>query len=255
MSIAYSEIESKRFGLRVYRGQYDTFDTSDVEKTIKGGDFDIIIVRYPTDSINKHFQLECFDNCKIIHADSLVYYVAALQDIDIKPLCNDLWFELVTPETDECLDNLVETIFSGYQNHYYANPCLKKTAIIDGYIEWAKSYAKCESGKTAWLSKDSVTGDLVAFATCSCNLDKTESEGVLYGVMPNYSGRGIYADLIRFTQSYYKKMGVDKMIVSTQLQNYKVQRVWNSHGFKLDHSFETYHIINQSLWENGRHEI
>ena len=255
MSIIYSEIESKRFGLRVYRGQYKDFDTSDVESIIKKDNFDIIIVRYPTATLYEHFRLVGYENCITIHADSLVYYVAPLQEIDIKPLRNNLRFEVVTSESDKCLDALVETIFSGYQNHYYANPCLQRKAITDGYIEWAKSYARCENGKIAWMAKDGLSGDVVAFATCFNNADESECEGILYGVMPEFSGRGIYADLIRFTQGYFKSIGMEKMKVSTQLQNYKVQKVWNSHGFKLDKSFETYHIINHSIWESHRYEL
>lgn len=252
MRISYSEIESRRFGLRVYRGQYDEFDTKDIQRVINENDFDIIIVRYPTSTIYEHYQLVNLEHCKTIHADSLVYYSAPLQEIEIKGLRNDLEFEVVTSESESCLDSLVETIFLGYQNHYYANPCLQRKAVTDGYIEWAKSYVRQEEGKIAWIAKDDLTGDIVAFATCFNNVDESECEGVLYGVMPKFSGRGIYADLIRFTQGYFKNMGVKKMTVSTQLQNYKVQKVWNRHGFKLDHSYETYHIINQSLWEKCR---
>ena len=61
MSITYSEIESKRFGLRIYRGQYEDFDIKDVQKIVDENDFDIIMVRYPTSTIFE------FEACKIVY--------------------------------------------------------------------------------------------------------------------------------------------------------------------------------------------
>ena len=53
---------------------------------------------------------------------------------------------------------------------------------------------------------------------------------------------GIYSDVVRFTQNYFKAIGMKKMWVSTQLQNYSVQKSWIEEGFYLKKSFETYHI-------------
>ena len=163
MSITYSEIESKRFGLRIYRGQYEDFDIKDVQKIVDENDFDIIMVRYPTSTIFEHYQLVDLDRCKTIHADSLVYYSAPLQDIEIKGLRNDLEFEIVTSNSGKQLDALVETIFSGYQNHYYANPCLQRAEIIEGYLEWAKSFAMKTGHGVTWLIKDRKSSNNVAF--------------------------------------------------------------------------------------------
>lgn len=249
MGLNYSDVESKRFGMRIYRGQYADFNEQEIERIVNEGNFDIIIVRYPTSTIYEHYRLVDFKNCKTIHADSLVYYSASLQEIDIKPLRNDILFEVIAPDDSEQLDDIIETIFSGYQNHYYANPCLSRPSIIEGYMEWAKSYIREESGRIAWFAKDRFSGKTIAFATCYNDAKGNSCEGILYGVMPECSGKGVYADLIRFTQSYYKGLGVETMMVSTQLQNVKVQRVWQSHGFKLLKSFETYHIVNNTVWE------
>ena len=248
MGICYSEIESKRFGLCIYRGQYEDFEFEDVQKIVNGNDFDIIIVRYPTSTIYEHYQLVNLDHCKAIHADSLVYYSAPLQEIEIKELRNDLEFEIVTSNSDKQLDSLVETIFSGYQNHYYANPCLPRTEIIEGYLEWAKSFALETAHGVTWLIKDRKSSNNVAFLACSFDTEKSTSELKLGGVMPECAGSGVYSDFVRYAQGFFKKMGIKTLLTSTQLQNIAVQRAWQKHGFRFDKSYETYHIVNESFW-------
>ena len=249
MSISYSEVESKRFGLRVYRGQYESFETLDVEKIVKENDFDIIIVRYPTSTIYEHYKLVDFENCKTIHADSLVYYSALLQEIEIKPKCNDLQFDVVTRET-EGLDDVIETVFLGYKNHYFANPCIEKSVIVEGYIEWAKSFAENQDNGVTWLIKDGKSMKNVAFQACYFDEKSSICDLKLGGVLPGFAKRGIYADLLRYSQTYFRNRGIRTMITSTQLQNVEVRRVWERHGFTFDKSYETYHIINNRIWKS-----
>lgn len=248
MGLNYSDVESKRFGMRIYRGQYEDFNEEAIERIVNEGIYDIIIVRYPTSTIYEHYKLLGLQGCKVVHADSLVYYSAPIQKIEIKQLRNELLFETITSESERELDYLVKTIFSGYQNHYYSNPCLKKSDIIDGYLEWAKSYANNTEKGVTWLIKDKVTRNIVAFLACSYDLKESISELRLGGVMPKFEGHGIYSDFVRYAQLYFKNMGIAALMTSTQLQNISVQRAWQSHGFRFDKSYETYHIIKDSLW-------
>ena len=253
MSITYSEIESKRFGLRVFRGQYEKFDMADVLRIVHEKNFDIIIVRYPTSTIYEHYGLVGLDHCKTIHADSLVYYSAPLQQIEIKALRNNLEFVVVTKENTKQLESMVKSIFVGYQNHYYSNPCLPRKGIVEGYYEWAKSYFN-NKGVT-WLIKDGKNKTDVAFLACYFDEKESISELKLGGVLPEFAGQGIYSDFVRYAQAYFKNKGIRSLITSTQLQNVAVQRAWQKHGFQFDKSYETYHIINQSIWENHRCEL
>jgi acyl dehydratase len=68
--------------------------------------------------------------------------------------------------------------------------------------------------------------------------------------MPNFAGKGIYSDMIKYTQQFFKDGGYSSMWVSTQIQNYSVQKAWLNEGFFLKKSFETYHInalLNYSI--------
>lgn len=241
--ISFSEIESNRFGLKIYRGKFDNFETTELCNLVERNDFDIIIVRFPTNTICEHYRLLLLPGCQVIHADSLLYYKAKLQEINIHPLRNSLVFEEVRDNIDE-LERVVHSIFIGYQNHYFSNPYLQREKIIEGYFDWAKSYSGISNGKVAWFAKDSNSGVIKAFITCAYDFDEGLSDLILGGVLPQYAGEGIYTDLVRYAQSYFKEMGLNILQTSTQLQNYKVQKTWNKEGFVIDNTWETYHIVN-----------
>ncbi len=250
--IGYSETESNRFGLRVFRGQYERFETADIEHVLEDGNYDVIIVRFPTSSIYEHYKLLKFDECKIIHADSLLYYSAPLHEIEINPLRNNLEFEVITPETNHQLDSVIKNVFKGYKNHYYANPCLDKAAIVEGYVEWVMSFVKNNENGITWLVKDKTTQANVAFQACYFDVNKSLSDLKLGGVLPAYEHKGVYADILSYSQAYFKQMGLNSLITSTQLQNTGVRRVWERYGFKFVNSYETYHIVKNSLWNATR---
>lgn len=251
--LKYSEVESNRFGLRIYRGQYEDFDTKDVDRITHDNDFDVIIVRFPTETIFEHYRLVDFANCKTIHADSLVYYSAPLQEIEIKPLRNDLEFEVLGDGDESKLESVLKQVFAGYQNHYYSNPCLSRQAIIEGYLEWALSFSKSDDKGITWLIKDRNTRCVVAFLACSYDKTESVSELKLGGVLPDFEGRGVYSDFVRYAQHFFKEMGIRTLLTSTQLQNIAVQRAWQRHCFRFDKSYETYHIVNENLWK--MHEV
>ena len=51
-----------------------------------------------------------------------------------------------------------------------------------------------------------------------------------------------FSNIIRFTQNILKTKGCNIMKVSTQVQNYAVQKVWVREGFNIKESFATIHI-------------
>jgi hypothetical protein len=53
--------------------------------------------------------------------------------------------------------------------------------------------------------------------------------------------------MMRFTQSYYQSRRVKKMKVSTQIQNFAVQKAWVKEGFFLEEAFITLHIFGKEL--------
>jgi acyl dehydratase len=236
--LAYSDVESRRFDLAVYRGAFaDEFSPNDVVAQLFRDRVDIAIIRIPS---HRAEDVVIFERKGIptITADTLVYYSADLKKAKPTQLRNsDLDFEHLGSENSDELDAMVKAIFSSYENHYSANPLLR-VGLLPGYVEWARSFAGGSAERFGWLVRRQ--GKAVAFATCSKVGDV--GEGVLYGVMPEGSGGGVYGDLIRFTQRALMEMGCRVMKVSTQVQNFAVQKVWAREGFVMREAFSTVHL-------------
>ena len=235
----YSEVEARRFKMNIYRGVISDLNVKQLNKKILEESIDIAILRIPSE---KKIQISRLDKLPFpyFQADTLLYYYVDFEKYTPQKLRNDdLKFVVFNKRDYNTLDKLVEEIFSGYTNHYFSNPSIDKSEIIEGYKEWVRGYSVGD-GKIGWLVQKN--GEDIGFATCNTGLDGGIAEGVLYGVLSSASGGGIYTDIIRFTQDYMKNAGCNQMKVSTQVQNYAVQKVWAREGFFLKESFDTIHI-------------
>jgi predicted acetyltransferase len=238
--VLFSDVDSQRFGINVFRATLNEVDIENLKEQINADAIDLIILRLPSASKNQHSELHQL-GFQVIHADTLVYYFCTLNN-EVTALRNELSFDVISEENNLVLNEIVPVIFKDYTSHYASNPMLDKEKTAEGYIEWAKSYVTTANpNRISWLVKNG--SEIIGFATCSFNQEKNECEGVLYGVMPEASGKGVYTDIIRFTQSYFKNLGFKTMWVSTQIQNYSVQKAWIKESFQLKKAFDTYHII------------
>lgn len=237
-SLKYSPIESRRFGLRIYRGVLDDINPKEILSTILKQNIDVAIISIPAE---RQDSLSCLQEIGIPYliADTLVYYYVDLKTHKPrKPRNSNLEFIKFYPEHFEILDKLISEIFSGYKNHYTSNPFLSAD-LIEAYKEWARSYVTNDTnGRYGWLVKRA--SQFIGFATCAS--EGKESEIVLNGVIPSAAGMGVYGDLIKYLQQFFKSNGYSVMKVSTQVHNYAVQKVWSREGFIMKQAFVTVHI-------------
>lgn len=239
-TILFSEKESSRFNCRIFRGNMDTVDEEYINNIILNEKPDIIVLRVPVEKKQEHYKLHN-TGCRVLHCDTLVYYFCPLGAEPVHPFRNKLEFHPVTPQTQHLVTELTEEIFPGYQSHYFSNPYLNKELILQGYKEWTQSYInETDSSKFSWYI--TMQEKIVGFAMCSIIDDKT-CEGVFSGVKAEFAGKGIYPDIVRFLQGFFKDRGMSKMKVSTQIQNYSVQKAWIKEGFTLKQAFDTYHLL------------
>ena len=237
----YSEVDSRRFGMRIFRATLAEVREQEIFSDLLENRVDIAILRFPTSQQVNLCRLERIGVPYVV-ADTLVFYELDLADRVLRPPKNPgLVFEPATELHNKEMNELVGEIFAGYTNHYAANPVLPKADMLAGYCEWARSYCRQgEGGRFAWIVRDQ--GEPVAFLTCSETSDHRECEGILYGVSSRVTGRGIYGDLIRFSQHFFQQRGIPRMKVSTQVQNVAVQKAWVRAGFVPSLSFVTVHV-------------
>lgn len=232
-----SEEESKRFKMNIVRGKSDSINLKEIQSQIISQNTDVLFLRIPS---VKSEQIQNLSKLgyEFYQTDTLVYYISDFEKYSPKELKNfDLKFKKATKDDKHVLKQMVHEIFMGYTNHYFSNQFLDKKGILEGYTEWVVSFIDDHTKEVFLVYRNDIP---VAFATCS--LEDNIAEGVLYGVMPDNAGGGVYSDIIRYTQKYYLDKGVTKMKVSTQVQNYAVQKVWIREGFYMNESYSTIHI-------------
>ena len=239
--LAYSALDSRRFGLKVYRGTAASLVDREFFRQVLAEGIDVAILRTPADGSSSASRLQRF-GFPMLHADTLVYYSVDLERFAPAPLRNaDLAFTEATEDDKAPLAALVAETFANYSSHYHANPNFAASDILAGYLEWAASYVgDAQEGRITWVARRH--GDIVAFACCTFDAGERGCEGVLYGVHPAHAGGGLYGDLIRHTQAQFKSRGFQSMRVSTQVWNHAVQKVWAREGFALSGAYDTYHV-------------
>jgi GNAT superfamily N-acetyltransferase len=84
-------------------------------------------------------------------------------------------------------------------------------------------------------------GVVAGFATLRMNSPE-EGEGVLFGVHPCAQGRGMYWSFMVKALEWCGQRGASRMVVSTQITNLSVQKVWTRMGFELFSSYYTFHL-------------
>lgn len=232
-----SELESNRFNMNIVRGKSENIDIRSLQNQILSNNADIVFLRIPSTNVGQIQNLSKL-GYEYFQTDTLVYYFVDFEKYKPNSLKNvDLEFRKAILKDKKLLEEMVCEIFSDYTNHYYSNQYIDKKDILKGYTEWVINFIDDDSKEVFLVFKDDKA---IAFATCS--EENGIAEGVLYGVMPNSSGGGVYSDIIRFTQNYYIEKGISKMKVSTQVQNYAVQKVWGREGFYMNESYATIHI-------------
>jgi hypothetical protein len=235
----YSESESRRFGLRVFRYEADTFDAPALKALVVENNPDLAICRVPAANITQMWKLAEV-GLSFIVAGVLVHYTIDLGVHAPIPLRHPgLRFdECVTTDDIDDLAVTAREVFRGYTNHYNANPALDRERILEGQIEWATSYAGGQDTKAFLLRRN---GAPLGFATHRYKADATEF--VLGGVLPSSRHSGVYRDALRHSVNMANDLGHKLLLTSTQVHNVIVQRVYLSEGFILGEPQLTFHIV------------
>jgi hypothetical protein len=239
MILQYSEIESKRFNLRVFRGSPVNSNIDEILHIIEKEQVDVAIMRLPTKEQHMLAQLSTLP-FQVIVADTVLTWSCDMRISPPSPLRSSrLVVRRATADDRPVLQEMVELVFKNHPTHYRSNLLFDSQLVQAGYEEWAFSYLYAtEAEKACFLFY--IDDKAVAFSTIA--LHEKAGEGVLFGARPDAATPGLYGDMVRHAMQYMLDHGRRWATGTTQVQNHGVLRLWVREGFLPSESHYTIHI-------------
>lgn len=233
---SYSQSESNAFGFRIFRAKVEDGDVNFLSDKIEEHHPDILISR-----IDVRWQKSIFPILRKIPesylADTLVYFQGIVKDDSLK-LPPGIEIRNGKRQDFPLIKTLIERIFSGYENHYHSSPVFNQVNLAQGYLEWTEPFLSDED-KCCYLISDH--GIPAGFLTARIYAEKSMADIILNGILKEFEGQGKYSFLIRHLKQQLFQAGIRNVLVSTQLNNQRVQGVWMKEGLFPYQSFYTFH--------------
>lgn len=237
MQISHSPLDEARFGIKTAKASHISLESiSAIESYCQENAVKFCIARVTADALDVVQGMEA-TGFRLM--DTLVYYAFKFGK---KALLNDDSGHRIRPIQPRDIGQvkvIAEASFQGYYGHYHADPRLNKADCDAVYTSWAVNSASSKDFADEVLVVEGGEG-LNGFATLRMN-DPLEGEGVLFGVAPQAQGQGIYRTMMIGGMHWVHSKGAERMVVSTQLTNIAVQKVWARLGFEMDRAYYTFH--------------
>ncbi len=239
--IELSAIDEERFGVRTARASQVTLDNlPTVLDFCQANNVEFLIARC---LVSELAAAQAMEKKGFILTDTLVYYARALTRMPVPSDTSEITVRPVRPGEEEQVRIVAARSFQGYFSHYHADPRLDRTKCDEVYASWAmRSCTSREVADEVLVAVDG--GSILGFATLRINSQKSkEGEGVLFGVDPSAQWRRVYiyrSFMIR-SMEWFLERGCTRQVMSTQITNTVVQKVWTQLGFEPSHAYYTFH--------------
>jgi GNAT superfamily N-acetyltransferase len=237
LQLFVSPLEEERFGIRTARATNITrINLAQAIEFCQNHDVALLIARCHATQLDAVQEME---RRGFFLADTLVYYGRNLTAETLPKLDSAIIIRPLANGENVRVQAIAEEAFSGYLSHYHADERLDKKQCDAAYKDWANK---------ACSTRDDVhevlvalkKGHVLAFAALRMN-DPQQGECVLNGVCPSAKGRGIYQALITAGMHWCAGFHAREMIISSQIINIAVQKVWVRLGFEPRNYVYTFH--------------
>ena len=237
MPIKLNDLETARFGVITAHVVDPDAPIELINAAASAKDVDMVIARVDVGQPGRVHMLEA-DGYRLM--DSLVYYSRPLEDVAFStPLPKGVTIRLATPGDAPEVADVARAAFQNYIGHYHADPRLDRAMADEAYVQWAEhSITNLSDTAPAIVAEDD--GKIVGFLTLRRN-SAEEVEIVLNAIAPSAQRGGIYRNLLTRSIMEGRSLARHRIIVSTQVNNFAVQRVWVRHGFTLYRGLYTFH--------------
>lgn len=248
LNVRHSKVESERFGYDVGRMTIGPgrIEQDELLLVIQQDPSDILIVRHDAGRLGLPALL-ARSRRSVLPAGALTYWEktvdsqAELVDGNLAVHGAD-YFDIET--SSRLVREIVRSSFADYGNHYAANPLLDSSAALAGYEEWA---VRCltEDPRNVLVMAD--REEPIGVATLEPAVDGRHFEVLLAGLTPAAQGQGFYGTLMRACENLAFTRGAERLLISTQVHNVRVQRAWARQGLRPFAAIETLHLVDSQL--------
>ena len=232
----FSQLESERFGVRAARAHVVPESLSRVLDFCAAEKINLLIARCAAGDLAAAQAMETHG---FLLMDTLVYYGFDLSKKAIPEDTRDFLVRPLQPEDKDQVRTVASAAFRGYMGHYHADPRLDRRQCDETYASWAERSTTLKAAADEVLVAEH-SGTIVAFATLRMNSPR-EGEGLLFAVAPEYQKRGVCRALMIHSLLWCRSRRATRMLISTQVTNISMQKVWCRVGFEPSHSYYTFH--------------
>ncbi len=235
-TIAFSEIDSGRFGVRVARAHIVSDQLSRALDFCAIERIDLLIARCRTSDVEAAQGME---SKGFLLMDTLLYYSFDLTKKDIPEDPSEVKIRPFHPNDEADIPRVASAAFKGYMGHYHADVRLDRDQCDAAYCSWAERSCTIDTAADEVLIAE-IEGKVSGFATLRLNSPQ-EVEGMLFAVAPESQGKGICGSFMIRSLQWTRAQGAERMVISTQVTNVSMQKVWCRTGFEPSHSYYTFH--------------
>lgn len=232
---AFSQLDSERFGIRAARAHVVPENLPRVLEYCAAEKIDLLIARCATSDLTAAQGMETQG---FLLMDTLVYYGFDLSMRQIPKDTRGFPVRRLRPEDKDQVRAIASDAFRGYMGHYHADLRLDRRKCDEAYASWAER--SCTKAAADEVLVCEHAAEITGFGTLRMNSPE-ETEGLLFAVAPAWQGRGVCPSLMISSLEWTREQDARRMLISTQITNISMQKVWCRVGFEFSHSYYTFH--------------
>jgi len=232
---AFSRLDSDRFGIRAARAHIVPETLARVLDFCAAEKIDLLVARCATGDL---MAAQSMERLGFQLMDTLVYYRFDLSRRQIPEDKSGFLVRRLRQDDNERVRAIASAAFKGYMGHYHADRRLDREKCDEAYASWAERSCTKAAADEVLVAEHG--GSVAGFGTLRMNSPQ-ETEGLLYAVAPEFQRRGICSSLIAGSLEWTRSQGAHRMLISTQITNVSMQKVWCRLGFEFSHSYYTFH--------------
>lgn len=237
-AVALSQIDEARFGYRVAKAsQVTSARLPGILVFCEEYRVHLLIARCRVDDIRA---VHAMESAGFLLMDTLAVYTHSLGESLFPPEMERVPVRPMRAEEEDAVVAVAADAFRDYGiGHYHADPRLDPHDCDAIYASWARTLCQQRSKSSEVLVAED-GGVVIGFLGLRLG-SPAEGEGVLNGVARTAQGRGVYTSMLGEGLEWCRRHGASRFVISTQLSNWRVQRVWARLGLRLTGASYTFH--------------